>query len=150
MMLNLREAAELAGTTKSSIWRAIRSGRLSCTKDEFGGVHIDPAEIARVYPPKPPKPERLGPEQAAQSATDELRMRNAALEAQINLFREMVDSLKAERDRWAAQAERLALSPPSPIITPPPAKEPAAESPRRSVPTVIVSRRSWWPFRRTG
>jgi hypothetical protein len=148
-MLNLREAAELAGTTKSSIWRAIRAGRLSCTKDEYGGVHIDPAEIARVYPPKPPKPERVGPEQAAQTATDELRMRNAALEAEVRLLREMADSLKAERDRWAAQAERLALSPP--IVTPPPPKEPAPESPRRSVPTVIVSRRGWsWPWRRAG
>src|SRR5215208_6285882 len=111
-MLNLREAAELAGTTKSSIWRAIRSGRLSCTKDEFGGVQIDPAEIARVYPPKPPRPERVAPEQAAQSGSDELRMRNAALEAEVRLLREMADSLKAERDRWAAQAERLALSAP--------------------------------------
>src|SRR5215208_5901443 len=90
-MLNLREAAELAGTTKSSIWRAIRSGRLSCTKDEFGGVQIDPAEIARVYPPKPPKPERAGSEQSAQSGSDELRMRNAALEAEVRLLREMAD-----------------------------------------------------------
>lgn len=140
-MLNLREAAELAGTTKSSIWRAIKSGRLSCTRDQDGGVQIDPAEVSRVYPPRPPSsrnPERAGSDPAAQTGTDEVRLRNAALEAEVRLLREMADSLRAERDRWAAQAERLALSPPT-------------ESPRAvSVPTVLVSRRSWWPLRRAG
>lgn len=140
-MLNLREAAELAGTTKSSIWRAIRSGRLSCTKDEFGGVQIDPAEIARVYPPKPPKPARAGSEQSAQSGSDELRMRNAALEAEVRLLREMADSLKAERDRWAAQAERLALSGPGN----------SQSEPRTVAPRIPAGqkRRSWF-WRRAG
>src|SRR5215208_1027016 len=78
---------------------------------------IDPAEIARAYPPKPPKPARAGSEQSAQSGSDELRMRNAALEAEVRLLREMADSLKAERDRWAAQAERLALSAPPATAT---------------------------------
>jgi len=145
-MLNLREAAELAGTTKSSIWRAIRSGRLSCTKDEFGGVQIDPAEIARVYPPKPPKPERVASEQPAQSGSDELRLRNAALEAEVRLLREMADSLKAERDRWAAQAERLALSGP-------PVSAGNSQSEARTVTPRIPAgqeRRSWWPWRRAG
>lgn len=118
-MLNLREAAEQAGTSKSSIFRAIRSGRLSATRDDFGGVQIDPAELARVYPPKPQAPERAGPVPAGNrgtetrdSGTEELRVRNAALEAEVRLLREMAEGLKAERDRWAAQAERLALSAP--------------------------------------
>lgn len=150
-MLNLREAAEMAGTSKSSVWRAIRAGRLSCTKDGFGGVHIDPAELSRVYPPRPPKPERSVPDQAPQSGAEELRCRNAALEAEVRLLREMADSLRSERDRWASQAERLALSPPATaIVTPPPPKEGPANQPGRSVPTVIVSRRSWWPFRLAG
>src|SRR5919202_175787 len=59
-MLNLREAAEQAGTSKSSIFRAIKSGRLSATRDDFGGVQIDPAELARAFPPKPSPPERAG------------------------------------------------------------------------------------------
>jgi hypothetical protein len=107
----------------------------------------------RASRPRPPKSERLGSAEAAQTGTDELRLRYAALEAEVRLLREMADNLKAERDRWAAQAERLALSPPAAIITPPPVKEPAPESPPRavSVPTVIVSRRGWsWPFRRAG
>jgi hypothetical protein len=146
-MLNLREAAEMAGTTKSSIWRAIKSGRLSCTRDEDGGVQIDPAEIARVYPPRPPKPERLGSAEAAQTGTDELRLRYAALEAEVRLLREMADSLKAERDRWAAQAERLALSGPAVMAAQASPETPKAGS---GVPRVVVVSRSWWPFRRAG
>ncbi len=141
-MLNLREAAEQAGTSKTSIFRAIKSGRLSATRDDQGGVRIDPAELARAFPPKPLQPERSRtamPEQAGMHGNpDELRVRNAALEAEVHLLRQMVDDLKgergdlkAERNRWAAQAERLALSPP---------QQPAPATPLRQ---------GWWPFRRS-
>ena len=135
-MLNLREAAEHAGTSKTSIFRAIKSGRLSATRDEHGGVQIDPAELARVYPPKPLRDDRprtaLQEHREPQDGTSSLRERNAALEAEVRLLREMLESMKAERtdakaerDRWAAQAERLALAGP--------AGKPA---------------RPWWPWRR--
>src|SRR3954463_5534710 len=84
-MLNLREAAEQAGTSKSSIFRAIKSGRLSATRDDQGGVQIDPAELARAYPPRS-DPERAGTVPAGNRGTDPrddgtegLRVRNAAL-----------------------------------------------------------------------
>jgi C4-dicarboxylate-specific signal transduction histidine kinase len=64
--------------------------------------------------------------------TGELRVRNAALEAEVRLLREMAESLRAERDRWAAQAERLALVGP------------------QSVPAQsAVPQRSWWPWGRS-
>jgi hypothetical protein len=44
------------------------------------------------------------------------------LAARVELLSRMLDDVKGERDRWAAQAERLALSGPP--------------------------RRSWWPWRR--
>jgi hypothetical protein len=123
-MLNLREAAETVGTSKTSIFRAIKSGRLSATRDDQGGVQIDPAELARVYPPKPLRSELvrpLLPEQREPSeGTAPLRERNAALETEVRLLRQMLEDLKAERgdlkaerDRWAQQAERLALSAPA-------------------------------------
>ena len=75
--------------------------------------------------------------------TTALRIRNAQLEAEINALRTIletereraeretrrVEEIKAERDKWCAQAERLALSPP---VTP--------QRPRRS----------WWSLRRAG
>lgn len=50
-MLGLRQAAQQAGVSKSTILRAIRAGRLSGTRTEDGGYAIDPAELFRVYPP---------------------------------------------------------------------------------------------------
>jgi hypothetical protein len=62
-----------------------------------------------------------------------LRVRVASLEGElqartteVRVLRELADTLRSECDRWAAQAERLALAPPQP------------------------ARRRWWPFRRAG
>src|SRR3954464_7333380 len=48
-MLGLREAAQLAGTSKSSILRAVKAGRLSATRNDQGEFKVDPAEVVRVY-----------------------------------------------------------------------------------------------------
>lgn len=141
--LSLRQAAQEAGTSKSTILRAIQSGRLSAARTEDGGYSIDPAELFRVYPPKSEivavdqsadRGEGQGaPEKATPDAT-EVRIRNAQLEAEINALkaileteRKRAEELREERDRWAAQAERLAL--PAPAPTP-------------------IPQRGWWPFRR--
>ena len=48
--LSLRQAATAASVSKSTILRAIQTGRLSATRLETGGYDIDPAELFRVYP----------------------------------------------------------------------------------------------------
>jgi hypothetical protein len=48
---NLREAADAAGTSKSSIWRAIKSGRMSAGKTDLGVLAIDSSELFRCFPP---------------------------------------------------------------------------------------------------
>ena len=147
-MVGLREAARQAGVNKTTVLRAIRSGRLSAQKTEGGGYTIDPAELFRVYPPQPEPQEartaahpgaeessgrRASPsiEASAPDAT-ELRVRVAQLEAQLDaamrerrLQEDALREARAERDRWAAQAERLALAAPA------------------------QQRRSWWPWRRS-
>ena len=49
MIPTLRQAAELTGKSKSTLTRAIKSGRLSASWSEEGTYAIDPAELARVY-----------------------------------------------------------------------------------------------------
>lgn len=135
--LSLREAAQQAGTSKSTILRAIQSGRLSATRTDDGGYDIDPSELFRVYPVKgsadgsqrstdrcvgqdapPPATTDTSP------ATAELRIRNATLEAELSALKAIIEAekrrgeeLREDRDRWHAQAERLAL--PAPITSPP-------------------------------
>jgi excisionase family DNA binding protein len=153
----LREAALQVGVDKSTIHRAIQSGRLSATRTESGGYSIDAAELFRVYPPKSvdsaqqggDEPERQDAISDETTDTTELRVRNAKLEAQLEALRTIAEAQKqqAERERrmfehtiaglekqlgkWQEQAERLALAPPKPIETPQP------------------ERRGWWPFRRS-
>jgi hypothetical protein len=115
--LSLREAAQQAGTSKSTILRAIQSGRLSASKNDVGGYNIDPAELFRVFPAK----RKIGPAERSNNdalghgapanetvATEAGQV--AALEVQIKLLREMVDEIKSQRDGWQQQAERLAIT----------------------------------------
>ena len=119
--LSLREAAQQARTSKSTILRAIQSGRMSAARTDDGGYSIDPAELCRVYPPRPdPEPSAdQGATGALMDAATELRIRNAQLEAGFNALKAILDAekkhleeVREDRDRWAAQAERLALPAP--------------------------------------
>src|SRR4051794_37880677 len=99
----------MAGTSKSSIFRAIKSGRLSASRNEAGEHQIDPAEVARVYARKPgagPSAERAGGPSVEHHEAAEWKARSAALEAELRAMRELVDELRRTRDAWQAQAER--------------------------------------------
>ena len=48
-MLSLGQAARLTRTSKTTLTRSIRAGRLSATRTDAGGYRIDPAELARVF-----------------------------------------------------------------------------------------------------
>jgi hypothetical protein len=123
---SLRQAAQEAGTSKSTILRAIQSGRLSATRTDDGGYSIDPAELFRVYPSKSvasdPEADRSAGQNAIALATvnsTEMLVRHAQLEAAVSGLQAILEAerkrgeeLRTERDRWAAQAERLALPAP--------------------------------------
>jgi hypothetical protein len=51
MHLSLGQAAKETGMDKSTISRAIKSGKLSATRQENRGYAIDPAELFRVFAP---------------------------------------------------------------------------------------------------
>src|SRR5215212_8730622 len=131
--ISLREAAEQTGLSKSTLFRAIRAGRLSATRTEDGQFLIDPSELFRVYEPKTQGDAatcvetRTMVHHATVDQMVEMRVRNAQLESEIKVMREMLDEARRHAERWAAQAERLALAAPQPKLP----------------------RRSWWPWRRT-
>src|SRR4051794_4004360 len=163
--LSIRDAARQAGVSRSSILRAIQSGRMSAPRKDDGGYAIDPAELFRVFEPKP-QPEPLpagqsdahepghlgqtgqasGPAQGAVPPAVTLHgtdARAGALEAEIQAMRELVrrldqdkqemarrfdqdrQDLRADRDAWKSQAERLALAGPA------------------------GARQGWWPWKRS-
>jgi excisionase family DNA binding protein len=111
-VLSLREAAEQAGTSKSTIWRAIKSGRMSAGRDADGGFAIDPAELFRAFQPPP-----IAGQDTTASTTPEtggLTVKLAALDAELKGLRVLLaeirmsrDELRQDRDQWRGRAERF-------------------------------------------
>lgn len=114
--LTLGEAAKETGVQKSTLSKALKSGKLSFIDKTSAGYKIDPSELFRVYPRKPQDTvsttvsnERLdtpkyslenNPLQATVDAQEKLMLR---LEAEI-------DDLKVQRDEWMGQAKTLLIS----------------------------------------
>jgi len=69
-MLSLLEAAKEVGKSKSSIWRAARSGALSVTKNDAGQILVDSSELFRVFQAKRSEP-RVMTQDAAVHVTHE-------------------------------------------------------------------------------
>lgn len=117
MGLSLRNAAKEAGVSKSTILRAIQSGRLSAARLDDGGYDIDPAELFRVY--EPGKAERSAPVTKGQDAPAAPDPMNAVLQEQLNSLRELLrradedkaemrqerEDIKQDRDKWRSMAE---------------------------------------------
>jgi excisionase family DNA binding protein len=130
LTLSLQQAANQAGVSKSTIFRAIRSGRLSAPRDDDGNFAIQVAELHRVYPPKssgtshePAQPVPLDRDATPDAAAPE---RNATalalLEQQVKDLRERLEEMRGERDEWRATA-RAAIERPLMLPAPnPPAR----------------------------
>ena len=118
MGYTLGQAARAVGMSKTSIFRSIKAGRISGTKDEFGQWCIEPCELHRVYPALTDVTDGTGVEERAAIGGDigvlaEATVRAALAEARLcDLLEEMgggVEDLKRDRDEWRTQAMRLSL-----------------------------------------
>ncbi len=125
-MLTLGQAARLTGTSKTTLTRAIRAGRLSATRRDDGGYAIDPAELARVFTVTPETPatgaatddvvhhatpERdLGATPVTRAVTPaldpELTARLAAAEAELAGLKALLEEVRSSRDRELERADR--------------------------------------------
>src|SRR6266700_5569379 len=120
MSYRLSEAAAACSLTKSTVRRAIKTGKVSATKDAHGQWHVEPAELHRVYPPR------------TEASTDEriraylaeialLRDRIEDLKMLTDEFRVWVRDLTEQRDRAEVRAAELdkrllAYQPPVPLV----------------------------------
>ena len=114
--LSLNEASKLSGRAKSTLSKALKSGKLSyVSKDAKTGTYeIDPAELLRAFPETP----KSG--NGDQKETHGKPHGNSALETELKALRQekiislekQIDELRTERDEWRKQAQQLALSAP--------------------------------------
>ena len=102
-------AAKAVGKTKSTITKAIASGKLSAIKNDNGAWEIDASELNRVYPPTP-----LETVEIKQNDTLKEMGGNSkeieALERLLKAAEEQIYDLKADRDEWRKQANQLLLT----------------------------------------
>lgn len=143
-MLSLNKAAEAAGVSKSTIGRALKSGKLSGQRTDEGWS-IDPAELFRVFPQEPSgKSHRTTPDPPAGQDVVELevlRVKVAMLEDQLGRERETVDDLRARLDR--AEERVLALTAQAGLGTGKPPEVPAHAHPVSGAPLRGAPARLW-------
>jgi hypothetical protein len=111
MSYTLTSAATATGLNRTTILRAIKSGKISGAKDEHGEWHIEPAELHRVYPPVARTEAR--PDATPQYAPGddvELRIRATLAEARLADLKTALDDMRGQRDHWQAMAQRLAIT----------------------------------------
>jgi hypothetical protein len=109
--LTLSEAARAAGKSKSAVWRAIKSGRVSASRGDDGDYRIDPSELSRAFPPEPPRHVPAAQNGTASGTTGNAEV--AAVTAElIAELRARIADVTEDRDRWRTLAERTALPAP--------------------------------------
>jgi excisionase family DNA binding protein len=144
MPYTVAEAAETIGKSKAAIFRAIRKGKLSATRDTSRGVFlIDLAELHRAFPPAPTVSADTLPDTVVDTSRfAELHGRLADAHDQIADLRRRLDQREADHrqalDRLAAAQERITA-----LLTDQRAPPPAAPVVPGPAP-----RRRWLPWRR--
>ena len=109
--LTLGEAAKETGVQKSTLSKALKSGKLSYFEKTSAGYKIEPSELFRVYPRKPQEivaatvvSERLD--------TSERNPDFIRLQVEVEQLRERLTETQEQRDKWQTQAMQLALPKP--------------------------------------
>lgn len=116
----MTKGAELAGVSKGTVSKAIKSGRLSYSEKTDNGYLIDTAELFRVFPPK--KPETIDHSRLEMTSSNLRNLDNSTgLQREIQLLHEQLqdrDSVvadlrhrldKSEEERREAQARVIGL-----------------------------------------
>ena len=118
--VGVQRATELTGKSKSTIQRAMKSGKLSYDVDNNRKL-IDVSELERVFgvemtkidaSPAVQKPSYEAELQQARHAleVDRLELKVKMLEDQLDAANTHVQDLKAQRDSWQKQAQQVLLT----------------------------------------
>jgi len=143
MRYSLADAAKATGKNKTTIQRAIKSGKISAIKKDSGAYEIDPSELHRVFPLATARrdAQRMQSNDAQHAAVaskisdleriaeleKELAVaqsRGISLEEQRQQMSETIEDLRGRLDRSEERVTAL-LAPPA------------------------LGRRSWWSWRRS-
>ena len=105
MKYTLKQAADASGKDKSTIQRAIKSGRISATINDLGNYEIDPSELHRVFEPVASQHSRSIAKQ--QLATDLQQAEIDSLKAQLALQTNFISTLERLLDESNTERRNL-------------------------------------------
>lgn len=114
-----QRAAELTGRSKSTIQRAMNSGKLSFEIDANGRRLIDASELDRVFGMLPQGNGAATQESSSQSELqraadmleiERLKMRVRGLEEQLEITREQLEDMRGQRDLWQKQSQQILIT----------------------------------------
>lgn len=118
-----QRAAELTGKSKSTIQRAMNSGKLSFDLDSNGRRMVDVSELERVFGLQQDtgaggNAGSMGgavAEAELEKASnlleiERLKMRIKMLEDKLHMTEEQLDDLRAQRDQWQKQAAQMLIT----------------------------------------
>lgn len=104
MYLTLGQAAKKTGKSKSTISKALSSGRISAHAKTSSGYQIDPAELFRVFPMKERgngKNEQLETPKANTETHYEIKV----LEVQLEAAHEKIKTLEEDKEDYKARLD---------------------------------------------
>ena len=115
MTYSLNDAAKATGKSKTTIHRALKSGKISASKTDSGAYAIEPAELHRVFPPVPMErnAERSEWNEVERQKDDSGTLRiqleyiEKERERERQQLQETITDLREDRDRWRQQATAL-------------------------------------------
>ncbi len=113
-----QRAADLTGRSKSTVQRAMKSGKLSFEIDENGQRLVDVSELERVFGMAPERPAGNSDDLVKaeiQRAHDmieneRMKMRIRMLEDQLHMTQQQLDDVKDQRDQWQKQAQQVLIT----------------------------------------
>lgn len=105
MGVSAREAAALVGMSKAGILKAVKTGKVSASKDVHGEWRIEPVELFRTYAPV----HTNGHSQVSASTQPSTQENTPGLQREVDLLREMVGDLRKRLDEEVEERRRLSM-----------------------------------------
>ena len=111
MSYTLNEAAKAVGKSKTTIHRAIKSGKISASKLDSGAYSIDPSELHRAF--------QVGTsERTTRNDTEQIETTSGTADIRLEMLEkervrerqqleETIADLREDRDKWRQQATAL-------------------------------------------
>ena len=117
-MYTLGQAARATGKGKSTIFKAIKSGKISAEKDDHGRWSIEPSEVHRVYQAVSKETvSKETMETIGNPEVDTLKHRVEVLETDLRATRKQneyleaqVEDLRSDRNAWRSAATQKRLT----------------------------------------